>query len=91
LIAAAVGLLSCSAVVVHGFLLQLAAEYLAWCPVHGADALEMLIETSPVSAEKRCFEVLLVHFRADHCSKTGKQSASHLLPCYCMLVSVLPQ
>eukprot|EP00775_Hariotina_reticulata_P010403 gene10403-10561_t len=26
---------------------QLAAEYLAWCPVHGADALETLIETSP--------------------------------------------
>jgi hypothetical protein len=27
----------------------LGAEYLAWCPVYGADALEALLDTSPVS------------------------------------------
>lgn len=27
----------------------LAADYLAWCPVYGADALEALLDKSPVS------------------------------------------
>lgn len=27
----------------------LGAEYLAWCPVYGADALEAMLDTSPVS------------------------------------------
>lgn len=29
----------------------LGAEYLAWCPVYGADALEALLDRSPVSAD----------------------------------------
>jgi hypothetical protein len=29
---------------------QIAAEYLAWCPVHGSAVLEGLLERSPVSA-----------------------------------------
>ncbi|KAF8073073.1 ema [Scenedesmus sp. PABB004] len=32
---------------------QLAAEYLAWCPVHGAAALEAALDRSPVRAERR--------------------------------------
>jgi len=29
---------------------QVAAEYLAWCPVYGADAMEVLLARLPVSA-----------------------------------------
>lgn len=28
------------------------AEYLAWCPVYGADALEAMLEKSPVSEQR---------------------------------------
>jgi hypothetical protein len=30
------------------------AEYLAWCPVYGADALEVMLEKSPVSDSACC-------------------------------------
>jgi nuclear pore complex protein Nup85 len=33
----------------HASTWQLAAEYLAWCPTHGAALLEALLEKSPVS------------------------------------------
>jgi hypothetical protein len=30
---------------------QLAISYLAWCPVYGADAAEVVLESLPVSGE----------------------------------------
>lgn len=35
----------------HAATWQLAAEYLAWCPVHGSAVLEALLDKSPVSSQ----------------------------------------